>query len=289
MTGSGPDRPEPDVAVAEAAELVREATALVVTAGAGMGVDSGLPDFRGPEGFWNAYPAYRHLGLGFQDLANPVWFESDPALAWGFYGHRMELYRRTEPHEGFAALSRWGRAAPGGAFVFTSNVDGHFGRAGFDPERVVECHGSLEWAQCLRSCGAGLFAADRYRVEVDPTTFRAGEPLPACPGCGGLARPNVLMFGDWDWDASRTAGQERRLREWLGRAAAGPKPRIVVVECGAGTAVPTVRLFGEQMLRAGARLVRINLREPHGPSGTIGVAAGARDALLRIDELLGAG
>src|SRR3954470_5335454 len=101
--------------LAAAADAVRSANALLIGAGAGMGVDSGLPDFRGPEGFWNAYPPYRHLGLGFVDLANPGWFSRDPALAWGFYGHRLELYRATRPHDGFAVLRRLAAPAVDGA------------------------------------------------------------------------------------------------------------------------------------------------------------------------------
>ena len=64
----------PTTALALARDAIAAADALLVAAGAGMGVDSGLPDFRGPEGFWPAYPAYRKLGKSFQDLANPVWF-----------------------------------------------------------------------------------------------------------------------------------------------------------------------------------------------------------------------
>jgi NAD-dependent SIR2 family protein deacetylase len=273
-------------AISEAAAALRSADALVFAAGAGMGVDSGLPDFRGPEGFWNAYPAYRHLGLGFMDLANPVWFENDPALAWGFYGHRLELYRRTRPHSGFDVLRRWaGRMGGDRTFVFTSNVDGHFGQAGFAAERVVECHGSLEWLQCLRSCGAPLFSAAGHSVAVDPVTFRATGALPACPRCGGLARPNVLMFGDWGWDGRRTTAQESRLQAWLRGLPSGS--RLLVVECGAGTAVPTVRAFGERLTRArGATLVRINVRESHGPRGTIPIPLGAREALERIEDLV---
>ncbi|HVT79086.1 MAG TPA: NAD-dependent protein deacetylase, partial [Phycisphaerae bacterium] len=73
-----------EASLGRAAHAIANAHALLITAGAGMGVDSGLPDFRGPEGFWKAYPAYRHLGLGFAQLANPRWFQDDPALAWGF-------------------------------------------------------------------------------------------------------------------------------------------------------------------------------------------------------------
>src|SRR5215218_7251374 len=113
-----------DVELQLAAALIAEAEALLVCAGAGMGVDSGLPDFRGPKGFWRAYPPYRALGLRFEELADPVHFDADPELAWGFYGHRLALYRGTVPHAGFGVLLRWAQERP--TFVFTSNVDGQF-------------------------------------------------------------------------------------------------------------------------------------------------------------------
>ena len=90
-----------------AAAAIKNAEALIITAGAGMGVDSGLPDFRGDHGFWNAYPLYRRLGLSFVQAANPEHFERDPAFGWGFYGHRTNLYRETVPHEGFQIISKW--------------------------------------------------------------------------------------------------------------------------------------------------------------------------------------
>ena len=65
--------------LAKAARAIRDAVVLIITAGAGMGVDSGLPDFRGDHGFWNAYPMYRRLGLSFVQAANPEHFEQDPA------------------------------------------------------------------------------------------------------------------------------------------------------------------------------------------------------------------
>src|SRR4051812_26989878 len=98
-----------------AAEVIAQADALLIAAGAGMGVDSGLPDFRGTDGFWNAYPPYAKLGLDFDSIANPRWFRDDPALAWGFYGHRLHLYRSTAPHEGFEILRRWSDRRPHGA------------------------------------------------------------------------------------------------------------------------------------------------------------------------------
>jgi NAD-dependent SIR2 family protein deacetylase len=267
-----------------AAEAVASAEALLIGAGAGMGVDSGLPDFRGNQGFWNAYPPYARLGLSFSELANPRWFAADPAFAWGFYGHRRNLYRATEPHDGFRILLSWARRMPGGAFVYTSNVDGHFQHAGFDARQVLEVHGAIDWMQCTRNCGAGLFAADLCPVEVDESTMRAREPLPACPECGSLARPNILMFGDGDWDYARTIWQEKRFRDWL-RKVAGR--RLVVVECGAGTAIPTVRQLCEDVANTHrGRLIRINVREPQAPARAIGLATGALAALRAIDGLL---
>lgn len=271
-------------AVAAAAAVLREAEALVIAAGAGLGVDSGLPDFRGPEGFWQAYPPYRALGLRFEELAQPRWFTQDPRLAWGFYGHRLGLYRRTAPHDGFRVLRALAERMPAGAFVFTSNVDGQFQRAGFDPTRIVERHGVLDFVQCTRDCGVGILAADPFEVQVDPETLRAVPPLPACPACGALLRPNVLMFNDAGWDDTRTAAQVDRLEVWLGGVAG---KRLVVVECGAGRGVPTVRHFSESMTRMlGARLVRINLREPEVPAGHLGLAAGARDTLRALETAL---
>jgi NAD-dependent SIR2 family protein deacetylase len=185
-------------AVHQAAAAIRGAEALIVTAGAGMGVDSGLPDFRGPLGFWRAYPPYEKLGLNFTDLANPRWFHDDPAMAWGFYGHRFELYRKIIPHGGFAVLRKWANQMPRGAFVFTSNVDGHFQRAGFDEQHIVECHGSLNWLQCTSFCGSGIWpvkASITTIIDLDEASMLAREPFPTCPTCGALARPNVLNLG----------------------------------------------------------------------------------------------
>jgi NAD-dependent SIR2 family protein deacetylase len=270
-----------DDTIARAADAIAGAQALLVAAGAGMGVDSGLPDFRGDKGFWRAYPPYAALGLSFYELANPRWFTSDPALAWGFYGHRLNLYRATTPHRGFATLLDWARRKPKGAFVFTSNVDGQFQRAGFDESTIVECHGTIETWQCARNCGAGLFAAAAEPIAVDPTSFRAADPLPRCTACGALARPNVLMFGDDAWNDARTGAQRRRFEDWLASLSGR---RVAVVECGAGTAVPTVRRTSEVVARIfEGTLVRINARESSGPSGAIPIPAGAREALAAIE------
>jgi len=275
---------EQNEGIRAAAETIASAEALLVCAGAGMGVDSGLPDFRGNQGFWNAYPPYRKMGLDFYDLANPEWFARDPELAWGFYGHRLNLYRRTVPHRGFALLRDWAATKSGGYFVFTSNVDGQFQKAGFAEEKIHECHGSLQHLQCAAGCPGPVWPIGAAAVEVDQKTLRARPPLPDCPFCGRLARPNVLMFGDWNWQPQRGQEQALRLRDWL-EAIGGRE--LAVVECGAGTAVPSVRRMSERLLsRPGTRLVRINPSEAGVPAGQAGLAGGALEVLEAIAALI---
>lgn len=267
------------VSLHHAAELIREADGLLITAGAGMGVDSGLPDFRSTEGFWRAYPALARTQLRFESIASPHTFRSDPALAWGFYGHRLNLYRQTVPHEGFRVLNRWANDKPLGAFVFTSNVDGQFQKAGFGHDEVAEIHGSIHILQCLEPCCESLWPAAGFEPQVDEENCRLLSAPPTCPRCGSVVRPNILMFSDAGWIPDRSDAQTARLKEWMACGA-----NIVAIELGAGTAIPSVRMFTE---RCGFRFVRINVREPEvrGQLG-IGVRAGARQCLIELDTLV---
>ena len=272
------------VEIEAAAEAIAGADAMLIATGAGMGVDSGLPDFRGDEGFWKAYPPMRRLGISFVSMANPTWFAREPELAWGFYGHRLNLYRETVPHDGFKLLRNWAQRMSHGSFVFTSNVDGHFQTAGFGGEQVIECHGSLHHLQCTEPCSGTIWSADALEVTVDEESFRASSVLPECPRCGALARPNVLMFGDWGWVPARTSDQENRFETWLAEVSGCS---LVIVELGAGTAVPTVRMTSERTAsHLGGTLVRINPREPRVPGGHLGIELGALEALTTINALL---
>lgn len=271
---------EQEAALRRAAEWIGAADGLLITAGAGMGVDSGLPDFRGTEGFWRAYPALARARLRFESIASPAAFESDPALAWGFYGHRLNLYRRTVAHEGFHILNRWAERKPAGAFVFTSNVDGQFQKAGFDHDEVAEVHGSIHFLQCLEPCGETVWPAAGFEPRIDEEHCRLLSAPPTCPRCGSIARPNIMMFGDGGWISSRADAQMAKLRQWMGCGAS-----IVAVELGAGTAIPSVRRFTE---RCGYRYLRINPVAPQtrGNLG-LGIAGGALDILRRLAALVG--
>ena len=259
----------------QAAEAIAKADGLLVTAGAGMGVDSGLPDFRGSEGFWNAYPALARARIGFTSIANPAAFESNPRRAWGFYGHRLQLYRETVPHAGFGILKTLSNEMEHGAFVFTSNVDGQFQKAGFNPRRVVEAHGSIHHLQCQNGCLGDIWSAKDFSPVVDDERCELLSDFPRCPQCGEIARPNILMFGDWHWLDHRTEVQQAAMRRWSTEV-----ERLVVIEIGAGTDIPTVRNLGDNI---SGTLIRINPREPESSHrNSISIKLGGLEALQGI-------
>ncbi|WP_028299116.1 SIR2 family NAD-dependent protein deacylase [Oceanospirillum beijerinckii] len=261
-----------------AAREIDRAGAILIAAGAGMGVDSGLPDFRGDKGFWKAYPQLKDEGVSFMDLANPEWFLSDPERAWGFYGHRFMLYQSAKPHEGFQILQKWGSRKLVKPFVFTSNVDGHFQKAGFDPGSVYECHGSINYLQCANNCSRAIWSFPKLTFEIG-ADLRAKGKLPTCPKCGFVARPNILMFGDWSWNKVRSDQQEIAFRAWKRQAM---NHRLVAIEIGAGKNIPTVRMSAESM---NCTLIRINLRDADKGRRVIPISGKALDVLERLEQL----
>ena len=270
--------------IKKAAEAIKNSEALFITAGAGIGVDSGLPDFRGNSGFWREYPAIAKLGKSFSEMANPVWFDRDPKIAWAFYGHRLNLYRETNPHIGFDILLKEAKEKKHGYFIFTSNVDGQFQKAGFDNNKIDECHGSIHHLQCSQPCNHDIWSAKNTEINVDMSVFEASKPFPLCPSCGKVARPNILMFGDWGWLSNRSSEQSLRLSEWLQNLKLN-NVKTAIVEMGAGRAIPTVRMKSQQAFRSlNTDLIRINPRDYDAPQGAIEIELGAKEGVERIFE-----
>jgi NAD-dependent SIR2 family protein deacetylase len=257
-----------------AASFIAEADGLIITAGAGMGVDSGLPNFRGSGGFWRAYPGLASASIEFKDIACPKAFSERPLQAWGFYGHRMNLYRLTPPHQGFFWLRLIGESLAKKYFVYTSNVDGQFQKAGFAGDRIVECHGSIHFLQCCTPCCVKTWSADSLDLQINERNCTVTSPLPECPRCTGLARPNVLMFGDSKWEHGRRSVQDARYCAWL-RKLSNP----VVIEIGAGTAIPTCRHESES---AHCAIVRINPEEPEIRTRGVSLPVGAKEGIFGI-------
>jgi NAD-dependent SIR2 family protein deacetylase len=207
-------------------------------------------------------------------------FAEHPKLAWGFYGHRLKLYGETVPHEGFAILRRWADRMPFGSFVFTSNVDGQFKKAGFSDSLVHKCHGSIHALRCLQACTNDTWSAEDFSPVVNEKTSELDSPMPHCRHCGLLASPNILMFGDWGWLVAPYEEQRARWATWISTVSG-----LVVVELGAGKALPTVRRFSER--NAHQRLIRINVRESNtNPLHGLGFEGTAVTTLHALDSMI---
>ena len=164
-------------------------------------------------------------------------------------------------------------------FIFTSNVDGQFQKAGFNASQIYECHGSIHHLQCFEPCDQKIWSADQLQPEIDKDLCQWLGDLPKCSACGSLARPNILMFGDYEWLEHRYHQQNKRLDHFLNHY-----HFPVVIEIGAGRAIPTVRYFSE---RFAPSLIRINPRESSLPAtGGIALATNAEMGVQSIYQIL---
>jgi NAD-dependent deacetylase len=153
----------------ELATLLRERQPCVVLTGAGISTESGIPDFRSPTGIWAQYDPMEYATIDA--------FRRDPEKVWEFYALRLQVLARAEPNAGHLALAELERRGLVQAIV-TQNIDGLHQRAG--SENVIEVHGSIRTASCLR-CG-----------EQAPLE----QAMPRCGECGEILKPDVVMFGE---------------------------------------------------------------------------------------------
>ena len=144
-----------------AADMMSMADAVIVASGAGMSLDSKLPDFRN-ETAWNArYPMFQGRGLTYAHLASHAMLDKNPRLAWGWYASCISMYAESAPHNGYKILKAYSERLKEGLFVYTSNVDGMFARAGFAEDRIVQCHGCMQVLQCSKTAAHGTWTNDK--------------------------------------------------------------------------------------------------------------------------------
>jgi NAD-dependent SIR2 family protein deacetylase len=228
-----------------------EVEALFISAGADLGDLTGVPAVGATDVLWQAYPGLKQAGFNWCQIASPSAFHLEPELAWGFYGHRMQLYRQATPNASVTHLLKWAETRANGWAVFTDHVGGMFQMAGFSRRPIVECQGSLHVLQCLTPCSDALWSADEFEPVVDLQSSRLISPLPRCPHCGELARPNVLMFNDIGWVAKRTRQQQKALKLWKETAGIGQ-----VLELDAAAASSTVRAHTDSLKKMGWKVIR---------------------------------
>jgi NAD-dependent deacetylase len=221
---------------AEVRRWIAESERLVVLTGAGISTDSGIPDFRGPNGVWTRNPAAEKAST----LEHWV---SDPEVRKAGWRARLDsgMFGEVRPnagHEAIAELDRRGLLH----LLITQNIDGLHHAAGVDPSRIVEVHGNVrEWA-CL-TCGArGPMAAALDRV-------RAGDLDPACEACGGIIKSATISFG------------QSLVPEDIARAEEGALKADVLLAVGSTLQVYPVAGVVPLAKRSGARLVIVNDQE----------------------------
>jgi NAD-dependent deacetylase len=230
------------------AALARDGHVLVLT-GAGVSAESGIPTFRGKEGYWTVGAREYHP----QELATYAAFSEMPWDVWAWYLYRRGVCRAAEPNAAHTALVRWDAALGDRFALITQNVDGLHPRAGSPRERTFPIHGDINLMRCADDC-----CFDRWPIPEAVPALAKGEAVSAehkavlvCPACGGMARPHVLWF-DESYDETRFfLDTSRRL--------ASRATLLVVAGTSAQTNLPwqVVTLAA----RAGATIVDINVED----------------------------
>ena len=218
---------------ARAASLVDDASAITVLTGAGISTDSGIPDFRGPNGVWTRDPeAERVSDIGY--------YLREPAIRERNWARRAagELWADSEPNAGHRALVRL-EARQKLHLLITQNVDGLHLKAGSSPDRLVEIHGNTRRAMCL-DCEW------RDDIEVVLDRVRGGDPDPRCTLCGGVLKSATISFG------------QALVADDLDRATRAAESCDVFLAVGTSLAVYPIAHAVRIALRNGARLVIVN-------------------------------
>jgi NAD-dependent deacetylase len=170
-----------DQTIATVRNWIRNAERIVVLTGAGISTDSGIPDFRGPQGVWTKNP-------GAEKMATLQHYVADPEVRKRAWKSRLETFAvAREPNPGHRALVELERRGTLHTLI-TQNVDGLHQAAGSAPDRVVEIHGTIREVTCL-DCG------ERAPMERALARVRAGEDDPACRSCGGILKSATISFG----------------------------------------------------------------------------------------------
>jgi NAD-dependent deacetylase len=224
-----------DEELARIAGWLRDARRIVVLTGAGISTESGIPDFRGPQGVWTKNP-------DAEKTATLSYYVRDPEVRRRAWQNRIESEMwSAKPNAGHYALAELeARAAL--ELLVTQNVDGLHLAAGTSPERIVEIHGTVHAAKCL-GCGW------RGPMEETLDRVRAGDDDPECLLCGGILKSATISFG------------ENLVPEDLMRAQLASAEADLFLAAGTTLTVHPAAGLPEIALQNGARLVILNAQE----------------------------
>ncbi|MCP4605489.1 MAG: RNA polymerase subunit sigma [Proteobacteria bacterium] len=167
---------------------------LVVLTGAGISAESGVPTFRGPDGYWTVgSKEYRP-----EEMATFAMFSQNPDEIWQWYLYRIDICRNAEPNAGHKAVVEMEKILGDRFVLITQNVDGLHLRAGNSTARTYQIHGNIETTRCGRSCSRQTYPLPeslRPKEKDEPLTKSDRQAL-ECPSCGSRLRPHVLWFDE---------------------------------------------------------------------------------------------
>lgn len=237
--------------IENAARILAGAKHAIALTGAGVSTPSGIPDFRGPKGLWRRVPP---------ELFDISYFMSDPMSTWRVFLELYDSLKSVEPNPAHYSLA-WLEKNEVIKAIITQNIDGLHQRAG--SRRVVELHGSLEYAVCVE-CGR--------RVPLEEAVEMARlQRVPRCPYCGGVLKPDVVFFGE--------PLPERELMEAFQLA----RRSDAILVAGSSLYVSPANIIPEIVKRKGGRVIIVNLGEIYSPiEPDILIEAPVEDALPRI-------
>ncbi len=254
---------------------------ITVLTGAGISAESGIPTFRGKEGYWTIGSAEYHP----QDMATFAMFGEQPLEVWRWYLYRRGVCRRAQPNAGHLALAALEKTFGDRFLLITQNVDGLHLRAGNSLRRTYQIHGNIDFMRCADECTDEIFPLpDGFWLtrKTDPLPENA-ESVLRCPHCGGVTRPHVLWFDEY-YD-------ETHYRFNSSLRAANRTALLVVVGSSGATNLPLqVAISVEQV---GGVIVDVNVqRNPFSvfaeDTGGFFVQSSAAKALPEIVSALGA-
>lgn len=167
---------------------------ITVMTGAGISAESGIPTFRGPEGYWTFGSEVYHP----QEMATFSMFSRYPEEVWRWYLYRMGICQAAEPNTGHYTLVDMEKELGERFMLITQNVDGLHLRAGNSLEKTMQIHGNVSYMRCAQECTAEVYPIPEEvpgKTKEDPFTETDRQYL-RCPHCGGLSRPHVLLFDE---------------------------------------------------------------------------------------------
>lgn len=273
-------------AIGKATSILSQADGCLILAGAGMSADSGIPTYRGNAAFSETNPVYKRLGIPYESIASAKTFRRFPEYLLAYHGSRLDLFREAEPHQGYDVLRDLVAEMPDGYHVYTTNVDGAFEKAGYQSDSITEIHGSMHRWQCigyLCSTKNGMTAPPELHINPDGEKVAS---LPRCAFCGGVLRPNVMMFNDNGWDDSEVMKQRSRYYDFVSSMSI-PGKRLAVLEIGAGDSIPKLRKLSERFhAQTNCDVIRINPEASmaESESDILTIPLGAKEAIHRISK-----